>query len=69
MLTGTAQQRGLDEFNARIVQGKATLLPRLEAVPARMPLPAARHQGSIHKNQRTLETRYFTNLGDSCEPK
>ncbi len=66
-LAGIDQLGDLDEFNGRIVRGKATLLPRLEAVPARMPLPAASHQGSIYENQRTLETRQSTNLGRSSE--
>ena len=66
-LAGIEQLGDLEKFNGRIVQGKATLLPRLEAVPARMPLPAASHQGSIYENQRTLETRQSTNLGRSSE--
>ena len=34
-------------------------VPRLEPVPVRLPLPAARHQGSIYENQRALKTSFF----------
>ena len=64
-LAGIEPLGDLDEFNGRIVHGKPTLRPRLEAVPVRMPLPAAPHQGSIYENQRNLESRYFPYLGDS----
>ena len=66
-LTGIEPLGDLDEFNGRIVHGKPTLRPRMEAVPVRMPLPAAPHQGSIYENQRNLETRYFPYLGDSSQ--
>ena len=68
-LAGIEQLGDLDEFNSRIVQGQPTLRPRLEAVPVRMPLPAARHQGSIYENQRNLETRYFANPGNFPGPQ
>ena len=68
-LAGIEQLGDLEKFNGRIVQGKPTLRPRLEAVPVRMPLPVASHQGSIYENQRTLETRQSTNLGHSSEPE
>lgn len=68
-LAGTEQLVDLEEFNGLIVQGRPTLRPRLEAVPVRMPLPSAPHQGSIYQNQRNLESRYFTNLGDCTRKK
>lgn len=49
----------LDEFDDMIMHGNATLRPRLENVPVRMPLPASPNQGSIYENQRTLENKYF----------
>ena len=67
-LAGVEQLGDLTEFNSRIVQGKPTLHPRLEAVPVRMPLPAAPHQGSIYENQRNLETRYFATSSDTPQP-
>jgi ectoine hydroxylase-related dioxygenase (phytanoyl-CoA dioxygenase family) len=45
----------LDEFNGRLLSGEPTLEPRLEKVPARMPLPPALHQGSIYENQRAMK--------------
>lgn len=51
--------RDLDEFNGRMIHGEPTLQPRMEHVPVRMPIPIAKHQGSIYENQRTLSKRYF----------
>jgi ectoine hydroxylase-related dioxygenase (phytanoyl-CoA dioxygenase family) len=47
------------EFNSRIVAGTATIEPRLNPTPVRMPLPPAPFQGSIYENQRTAPKRYF----------
>ena len=58
-LAGTEPVNDLEEFNCRVVRGRPTLQPRLEDVPVRMPLPRARHQGSLYENQRTLANRYF----------
>src|SRR5262249_58528852 len=54
-----------EEFNAGIVTGEPTKVPRLTPVPVRMPLPAATFQGSIYENQRTLASRYFAVLEDA----
>jgi len=48
-----------EKFNADIVTGEPTKVPRLTPVPVRMPLPVAAHAGSIYENQRTLGNRYF----------
>jgi phytanoyl-CoA hydroxylase len=40
--------------------------PRLTDVPVRLPLPPARHQGSIYENQRALKNSYF---GSAEAPK
>ncbi len=48
------------EFDARMICGQTTYAPRLEAVPVRLPLPAARNLGSIYENQAELKRRYFT---------
>ncbi len=47
------------EFDARMICGNTTYAPRLEAVPVRLPLPAARNLGSIYENQTELKRRYF----------
>lgn len=54
----------IEEFNGRIVQGQATIQPRLEDVPVRMPYPPAVFQGSIYENQRTLDNRFFASKKD-----
>ena len=46
-------------YDQNIVAGEPTLYPRMVATPVRMPLPAAKHEGSIYENQRTLGRRYF----------
>jgi ectoine hydroxylase-related dioxygenase (phytanoyl-CoA dioxygenase family) len=53
----------LAAFDARLVAGEPTIEPRLAAVPVRMPLPAALHQGSIYENQRA-GNRYFAFSAD-----
>jgi phytanoyl-CoA hydroxylase len=55
--------KDFDDFNARIVAGRATIEPRLVPAPVRMPFPAAPHQGSIYENQRSLKNRYFAAAG------
>ena len=49
----------LDAFNSRMICGQTTYAPRLEAVPVRLPLPAAQKLGSIYENQAELKRRYF----------
>ena len=48
-----------DEFNARLLVGEPTYTPRVVPCPIRIPLPAAKHQGSIYENQTALARRYF----------
>jgi ectoine hydroxylase-related dioxygenase (phytanoyl-CoA dioxygenase family) len=48
-----------DAFQAQMVAGKPTLVPRIVPVPVRMPLPVARNQGSIYENQRGARRRHF----------
>lgn len=54
----------LEEFNGRMVLGQPTLQPRLAAVPVRLPLPPADHQGSIYENQRGSTRRFFDTYED-----
>ena len=49
----------LAAYDANLIAGRPTIAPRLAAVPVRMPLPAAPHQGSIYENQTTARARYF----------
>jgi phytanoyl-CoA hydroxylase len=48
-----------DEFNGRLLVGTPTVVPRTVDCPIRMPLPPAKHQGSIYENQTALQRRYF----------
>jgi ectoine hydroxylase-related dioxygenase (phytanoyl-CoA dioxygenase family) len=41
-----------EEWQGHIVSGEVTLEARFVQTPVRMPLPPARHQGSIYENQR-----------------
>lgn len=47
------------EFNSRLLSGVPSVTPRLADCPVRMPLPPARHQGSIYENQTASRSRYF----------
>lgn len=49
----------IDAFDELMVSGHSTIEPRLERVPARLPLPPADSQGSIYENQKGLENRFF----------
>ncbi len=51
--------KNLEEFDSRMLSGQPTLIPRLAPVPVRMPLPPARHQGSIYENQTGSSRSYF----------
>lgn len=48
--------KDLDSFNANMVQGQSTIVPRLANVPVRMPLPPAKKQGSLYENQSVLQS-------------
>jgi hypothetical protein len=49
-----------------LVSGEETLTPRAAAVPIRLPLPTAEHQGSIYENQRQIEHRYFKDPAEAA---
>jgi len=49
----------LAEYDSRMICGQTTYAPRLENIPVRLPLPAARNLGSIYENQTELKRRYF----------
>jgi phytanoyl-CoA hydroxylase len=46
-------------FRSQLLCGEETIEPRVTAVPVRLPLPPAAHQGSIYENQRSRRSRYF----------
>jgi phytanoyl-CoA hydroxylase len=46
------------DFKNRLLFGEDTVVPRSNAAPVRMPLPAAKNQGSIYENQ-TSGKRFF----------
>ena len=48
-----------DAFRNHLLSGEDTLSPRMTAVPVRLPLPPAPHQGSIYENQKGSTNRYF----------
>ena len=57
----------INAYNEMIVAGEATLEPRMEAVPVRLPLPPAPNQGSIYENQRILKHRFFERYEEAAE--
>jgi len=48
-----------DDFNARLICGSPTNIPRIVDAPVRLPLPPAPRQGSIYENQFGAGVRYF----------
>lgn len=48
------------EFDSRLLAGSSVTTPRLADVPVRMPLPAAKRQGSIYETQSAAKKSYFT---------
>src|SRR4029077_1372432 len=52
-------KEGIEKFDEQLIVGEPSLAPRLVALPVRMPLPPADHQGSIYENQRATGRRYF----------
>jgi hypothetical protein len=62
------QQLAWDEWNKLLLCGEDDpVAPRCADVPVRLPLPPARHQGSIYENQRALKNSYFG--GAEAAPK
>ena len=51
--------KDLADFDARLVTGEPSIVPRVTPAPVRMPLPPAIHQGSIYENQTDASRRYF----------
>ena len=53
----------VNEFNDRLLCGNATLEPRLEPVPVRIPYPQKGDRGSIYTIQKGLKKRSFETHG------
>ncbi len=47
------------DFNSRLLTGAATVNARVVECPVRLPMPPAKHQGSIYENQTATGKRYF----------
>jgi len=58
----------IEKFDELLLAGTPTVAPRLAAVPVRLPLPPASHQGSIYENQRAAGRRFFETFGAKREP-
>lgn len=54
-------------FTHRLIYGAETNHARLRDVPVRMPLPPAKHQGSIYENQMSSK-RYFGFINKDAAP-
>jgi ectoine hydroxylase len=52
----------IEEYNARLLCGEATLEPRLTNVPVRIPLPAPKNFSSIYEVQSNLDQPAFESL-------
>src|SRR5581483_5846760 len=50
---------GIGRFDDLLLAGEPSTAARLSAVPVRLPLPPAVHQGSIYENQRATGRRFF----------
>ncbi|HME98209.1 MAG TPA: phytanoyl-CoA dioxygenase family protein [Methylomirabilota bacterium] len=59
----------LADFDGRLITGEPTVEARVTAAPVRMPLPPARHQGSIYENQADASRRYFQLEEPSPSPR
>ena len=57
----------LDLFNARMIQGEPTTIPRLAPVPVRMPLPARVAGAAIFTQQEGLSHQYFERVTEAVD--
>lgn len=59
-----AMHQPWEAFRNSLLCGEDTIGPRMTAVPVRLPLPPAPHQGSIYENQKGSKNRYFQTADD-----
>ena len=57
----------LDLFNACMIQGEPTTIPRLAPVPVRMPLPARVAGAAIFTQQEGLSHQYFERVTEAVD--
>ncbi len=59
-LVAALQPKSWEDWQALLLCGDDDpVVPRVTDVPVRLPLPAAKHAGSIYENQRGLKKSYF----------
>ncbi|TQV72532.1 phytanoyl-CoA dioxygenase family protein [Denitrobaculum tricleocarpae] len=59
-LQGSFSEMGtLEDYDTRILCGDATIAPRLEPVPVRLPIPKPPQLGSIYQVQKAMSDRSF----------
>lgn len=59
-LVGNLQPKSWEEWQSLLLIGdNDPVTPRVTDVPVRLPLPEAKHAGSIYENQRGLKKSYF----------
>ncbi len=59
-MVATGQPTDWAKWNDLMLCGESDpVVPRVTAVPVRLPLPPAKNQGSIYENQRGLQNAYF----------
>ena len=56
---GRADWSGFEEFNSRMLCGRATFEPRVKACPVRVAFPDPPQQGSIYEIQKSMGRRSF----------
>ncbi|MDQ4136221.1 MAG: phytanoyl-CoA dioxygenase family protein [Pseudomonadota bacterium] len=60
-LVAAGQPKDWDEWKSRVVCGSVdAIVPRMENVPVRLPLPGPKYAGSIYETQRELKNAYFS---------
>ena len=65
VMGGMTKFDSLEDFNARLLCGEATLQPRLAAVPVRIPQPQPQKAGSIYEIQSQGKTEDFQTYDDT----
>jgi phytanoyl-CoA hydroxylase len=59
-LAAAGQPADWEEWRSRVICGHAdSIVPRMTAVPVRLPLPGPKFVGSIYETQRELKNSYF----------
>ncbi|HEX2553914.1 MAG TPA: phytanoyl-CoA dioxygenase family protein [Microvirga sp.] len=59
-LVAASQPKDWEDWTSRVICGRTDeIVPRVERVPVRLPLPGPRFAGSIYETQRELKNAYF----------